>query len=350
MQRTYILEQGAYLAKSGQHLSLFKDKQRLTDIPLEGLRQLILIGYTSLSSGVLTALSQARVETVLLDPRGRFLARLNIDEHKHVQRRQAQYIKMAAPETTLLAAKNIVRGKLRNAARLLARRGQSYDSEELLLAASRIKALSDMVPQRTALDDVRGMEGFGANLYFQAFPHLIRVPGFSFTGRNRRPPLDPVNALLSFVYTLLTSEVLTAIKIAGLDPYLGTLHAIAYGRPSLACDLVEEWRSHLGDRLVLTLLNRHTITPEDFIVRNVSHTDGVDEADLKARRPVQMKPEISRAFVKTYERWMATPITWPDSGEKTTYRGLITRQVQKFLAWLLEEEAEYQPFSWSRVG
>jgi CRISPR-associated protein Cas1 len=194
------------------------------------------------------------------------------------------------------------------------------------------------------------MEGFGANLYFKAFPNLIRATGFDFHGRNRRPPLDPVNALLSFVYTLLMQEVLTAITVAGMDPYLGTLHAPSYGRPSLACDLVEEWRSFLGDRLVLTLINRHVIKPEDFIIRSVAHTDAVDEVDMKAKRPVEMKPEVSRAFVKTYEKWMATSITWPDSGEKTDYRGLITRQVQKFLAWLMDEEADYHPFSWSRVN
>ncbi len=350
MQRTYILEPGAYLARSGKHLNLFKDKQRVAEIPLEGLRQLTLMGYTSISSGVLAALCNARVETVLLDPRGRFLARLIVDEHRHVQRRQAQYLKMTTPETTLNIARKLVAGKLRNGARLMARRGQAFKDQHLLTTATRIKALTGLVAERTSLDDVRGMEGFGATLYFEAFPNLIRVPGFVFRGRNRRPPLDPVNALLSFVYTLLTQEVLTAIKVAGLDPYLGTLHAVAYGRPSLACDLVEEWRSFLGDRLVLTLLNRHAISPDDFITREVPYTDAVDEEDLKSKRPVQMKPEICRAFIKTYEKWMATPVNWPETGEKTTYRGLINRQVQKFHDWLIDEAPEYQPFTWSKVS
>ena len=125
------------------------------------------------------------------------------------------------------------------------------------------------------------MEGAGTRTYYAEFGRLIRNPSFSFNGRNRRPPRDPVNALLSFVYTLLTNDVQSAIKARGLDPYLGTLHEISYGRPSLACDLVEEYRCPLGDRMVLGLINRKMIRPDDFVYKNQPPDNFIDEREMR---------------------------------------------------------------------
>lgn len=349
MQRAYVLEPGAYLRKTGETLTLFREGRPSGEIPLQGLQHLTLIGYASLSGAVLDALIRGRVETVLLSPTGRFRARLMVDEHKHVERRRAQYLRLSNPSRTLDAAKALVRGKLLNAARFLALRGMQHDTRELVQTAARIRGLAESLEALTSLEHVRGAEGHAANLYFQAFPQLLRNQRFTFNGRTRRPPLDPVNALLSFVYTLLTQEVLTQIKVVGLDPYLGALHAVDYGRPSLACDLVEEWRSFLGDRLVLTLINRQALSPEDFIQRHRSVTDAVDETDLKAKRPVEMKPRTCRALLQSYEKWMTTPIKWPDNNENTDHRGLIRRQVKKFDVYLSGKCEKYDPFLWSRV-
>ncbi|QCQ23216.1 CRISPR-associated endonuclease Cas1 [Desulfoglaeba alkanexedens] len=349
MERTYVLEPGAYLRKAGDHLAVTKAGALIAEIPLEGLRQLTLVGAASLSGAVLDVLIQRRIETVLLTPRGRFRARLMVDEHKHVERRRAQYLRLSDPDFVLRTAKAVVAGKLRNAARFLSLRAKAYGDGELGRTAARLKGLSESVASQSDLDLVRGMEGIGGNLYFQVFARLIRVPGFRFEGRNRRPPKDPINALLSFVYTLLTLEVLTAVKVVGLDPYLGALHAVEYGRPSLPCDLVEEWRSFLGDRLVLGLVNRRVIGPDDFVYRKVACIDGVDEEDLKQRRPVEMKPKIARAFLEAYERWMTTRVTLPDTGIGTDYRGLIRHQVWNFCRCLTGERDAYEPFMWSKV-
>ncbi len=349
MERMYVLEPGSTLRKSGRNLRLMKNEALVGEIPLENLEQLVLVGFASLSGAVLDALVRYRVETVLLTPRGKFRARLLVDEHKHVQRRQAQYLRLHDPGTALAVAGSLVRGKVRNSSRLLALRGSHFECRELLQAAAQLKGIADLVSLQTDLDAVRGLEGHAANLYFKAFPLLVRAPGFSFQGRSKRPPLDPVNALLSFVYTLLTQEVLTAVKIAGLDPYLGALHAVEYGRPSLACDLVEEWRNFLGDRLVLGLINRRVIAPDDFVVREVACTDAVDEEDLKEKRPVEMKPRVARAFIQAYEKWMGTRIRCPRTGEHTDYRGLIRRQVRHFSRFLQGEDEAYEPFTWSRV-
>lgn len=350
MERTYVIEQGTMLRKSGHHLAVTRGNETIAEIPLEGLDQLTLVGFTSLTGAVLDVLIRHRIETVLLSPYGQFRGRLMVDEHKHVQRRRGQYVNLSDPAFALKTAKAIVRGKLRNAARFTALRGSRYGLAEVNRIASQIKGLAEIVERQDNLDFIRGLEGRGANLYFEAFPLIIRVAGFEFHGRNRRPPLDPVNALLSFVYTLLTQEVLTSIKVVGLDPYLGCLHTVEYGRPSLACDLVEEWRAFLGDRLVLALINRRVINPDDFVYHPVQCTDGVDEEDLKQRRPVEMKPKIGRAFIEAYEKWMANRIQIPGGREKTDYRGLVRRQVWQFCHYLLGDRDSYEPFVWSEVA
>lgn len=347
MERFYVLEPNTVLRKSGSVLLLMRGTEKLAEIPLEGLEQLVLTGYASLTGSVLDTLIRNRVETVFLTPRGRFRARLLMDEHKHVQRRRAQYLQLSRREVALELARALVRGKLRNSARFLALRGSQYGDADLQAASARIRALGSMVDAVDDLEVLRGIEGQGGALYFKAFPRLIRVEGFVFGGRSRRPPLDAVNALLSFVYTLLTLEVLNAVKIAGLDPHLGSLHDIEYGRPSLACDLVEEWRAFLGDRLVLSLINRRMVQPEDFITRTIENPDGVDEEDLKNKRPVEMKPKTARAFIQAYEAWMATRVPLPGKREKTDHRGLIRFQVRRFLGRLMGETDAYEPYLWS---
>lgn len=349
MERFYVLESNTRLHKSGNHLVVMRGREKLAEIPLEGLEQLTLLGYTSLTGAVLDTLIRNRIETVLVTPRGRYRARLLVDEHKHVQRRQAQYLRISDPGVALNCARAIVRGKLRNGARFLAMRGADYDDTELRSTAARMKALVPLMETATDVDTIRGIEGHGANLYFRAFPRLIRVDGFRFNGRTRRPPLDPVNALLSFVYTLLTLEVLTAVQIVGMDPYLGALHEIDYGRPSLACDLVEEWRTFLGDRLVLSLVNRRIVHPGDFVLRAVENPDGVDEEDLRSKRPVEMKPKTCRAFIQAYEKWMTGQGRLPGKGKKTDYRGLIRYQVSRFLSYLKGDVDHYEPYRWSEV-
>jgi CRISPR-associated protein Cas1 len=165
------------------------------------------------------------------------------------------------------------------------------------------------------------------------FGFLLKGDGFFFTDRNRRPPRDPVNALLSFVYTLFTNEVLNGIKRVGLDPYLGALHEIAPGRPSLACDLVEEWRV-FAERLVLSLINRRAIRSGDFI----------HAADHDNTLPVRMKPAAARALIKAYYRLLDQSLHYPHSGEKTAIRWIIRQQCRRVAESLAPEGKGYQPF------
>jgi len=302
----------------------------------------------SLSGGVLDFLIRKRVETVFMTPTGRFRARLALDEHRHVALRKAQYLHLSDTGFALATAKIMVWGKLENATRLLLLRGRQLGDKSLKAAALRLRAMAAHAKEVENLETLRGVEGSASRAYFEAFPRLILNESFTFSGRNRRPPLDPVNALLSFAYTMLTNEVLSAVKASGLDPYLGTLHEVSYGRPSLACDLVEEYRSFLGDRLVLGLVNKKVIRPDDFIYRRNSPSNFVDEEEMKAKRPVEMKPAVNRAFIAAYEEMMKRSVTYPPLKKKITYRWLIAQQVRSFSRYLEEPEKIYKPFIWER--
>lgn len=346
MEAVYILESGAYIRKDGKTLKIFKDRSVLEEIPADGLKRLMLVGYVSLSSGVLDYLIQNRIETVFVTPTGRFRARIAIDEHRHVALRKAQYIQLNDPTIALACARQIVAGKTENMYRFVLQRARQYNSESLRVSAAKLKALFNNIRTAADLPVLRGMEGLASRFYFEAFPHLIQNPDFTFNGRNRRPPLDPVNAMLSFIYMMLTNEVLSAIKTQGLDPYMGALHEIAYGRPSLACDLVEEYRCFLGDRQVLGLINRKVVRPDDFVFRKNPPAAYADEADMKARRPVEMKPGIAKTFIAAYEAMMNRSIRYPHLDKTVTYRWLITNQVRRFAEFLEDPAQGYPPFVW----
>ncbi len=347
MESIYVLEPGAYLQREANCLKVVKGGQTIDEIPMEGLKRLTLLGYVSLTGGVLDSLITNRVETVFMTPTGRFRARLALDEHSHVQLRIAQYTKLSSPEFALETAKIIVRGKLNNMAQFLQLRSRLYDNGALKIGAAMIRSMHGSIDDVKDMKTLRGLEGTATRTYFEMFPHMIRNPAFQFKGRNKRPPLDPVNALLSFVYTLLTNEVLSAIKATGLDPYLGALHTVDYGRPSLACDLVEEYRSFLGDRLVLGLINRKAVTPEDFVYRKGIPSSFVDDKEMKDKRPVEMKPSISRAFVASYEQMMNRKVSYGPQAKKTTYRLVLLHQARSFGKYLLDpENNRYKPFTW----
>jgi CRISPR-associated protein Cas1 len=345
MESIYIMEPGSYVRREGNALCVVKQGKVMERIPAEGLKRLILVGNVNLTGPVLDFLIHRQVETVFMTQTGRFRARLGIDEHRHVALRKAQYQHLSDPAFAARTARTIVAGKLRNMIRLMLLRGRQYDDEILRTAAAGLKPLSARLKKEEDLERIRGFEGAATRIYFQCFRRLIRNNAFAFNGRNRRPPLDPVNAMLSFVYTLLTNEVASAISACGLDPYMGALHEISYGRPSLACDLVEEYRVLLGDRLVLGLVNRKAIAPEDFILREGKPQAAyVDEAELASRRPVEMRPPVRRAFVGAYEQMMKREINTVQDQGRSTYRRLIMHQVRRFAEYLQNPAQAYAPF------
>lgn len=335
MYALYVLQPGTYIRKDGETLRIYKDGQVIETIPATGLTQLALAGRASISGAVLDYLIRNKIDTVFMTIDGRFRARLLLDDAGHVALRQQQYIRLADPTYALKIASAIVRGKLENQGRMLLRRAGQLNIAELRTPAVQIKALQERLKKAKNIDEVRGVEGYGARLFYSAFGLLIRNDKFTFNGRNRRPPRDPVNGMLSFVYMLFTNEVLNGLKNSGLDPYLGTLHEIASGRPSLACDLVEEWRV-FAERLVLSLINRKAVQPDDFI-----HRKKQDMAE--GALPVEMKPAIAKALISAYHTQLATPLNYAPTDQQTTVRWIIHSQCRRF-AESLQEGTVYQPF------
>ena len=332
-----MVEPGSYLKKSGGALNIIKDKKVIDTIPAQGLQKIVISGYVSLTGAVIDFCINNRIETVFITPRGRFRGRLMIDEHRHVALRQAQYLKLTEEKFCRETMTIIVKGKIENMAAFLLRRTRNIKEDKIRVSAARLKGLSQYLSEPLSKEAIRGVEGAASRIYFMRFNDLIKNSDFAFRTRSRRPPLDPVNAMLSFVYTMLTNEVLSAIKISGLDPYKGSLHEISYGRPSLACDLVEEYRSLIGDRLVLNLINRNMVKLSDFIIRKQVKSSYIDEEDMKRHRPVEMKPYLCRAFIASYEKMMShgTP----------SFRNVIRNQVRQFADYLLDREKSYKTIS-----
>lgn len=183
-------------------------------------------------------------------------------------------------------------------------------------------------------DALLGAEGNAARVYFSAFSDMLaprELPGgtFDFQGRNRRPPKDPVNALLSFVYGLIVRDLVGAITVVGLDPYCGLYHQPRFGRPSLALDLAEEFRPLVGDSVVISVINNEEIQPHHFLVRGGG---------------VALTAEGRRKLIAAYERRMDVEVTHPIFGYKVAYRRLIELQVRLFAGWLMDEIERYEPF------
>ncbi|MGO9665673.1 MAG: CRISPR-associated endonuclease Cas1 [Polyangia bacterium] len=332
MRTVYVTEKGATLRREGALLRLVLRGESLAEISAHDLGQMVLMGNVSLTPGALDLLLERNVDTVFLTHHGRFRARLTGGLSTNVRLRLAQYRCLVDPDLALAAARSIVEAKIANSRTFIQRfRRRHGERDELVYAERALGAARLRTALCSTLDEVRGCEGSAAAAYFRAFGSLIRVPGFSFDGRNRHPPLDPVNALLSLGYTLLANNVEAAIEVVGLDPYLGSLHAPAPGRPSLACDLMEEFRVPAVDALVVAALNRGAIPPEGF-------------EDAGPGEPVVMRKETVRAFVHMFESRMRGPAQPVCPGAAATYRGAIEAQVRRFARYLTSEERPYQPY------
>ncbi len=332
MKTAYITEQGATLRRDGAVLQVWTGKKRRAELLVHDLDQLVLMGNIMVTPAVLDFLIAERVDTVFMSIHGRFRGRLLHEHSKNVRLRLAQYKQLDDAAVALGVAKRIVRGKLLNArAFFLKAARRQGGSEDLAQAASRLLAMAERLEQMASLDQVRGCEGRASAVYFGVFNALLRNPDFSFSGRNRRPPLDPVNVLLSLGYTLLANAVETAVQIVGLDPYLGALHDVAYGRPSLVCDLMEEYRSVIVDPMVVACINQRSFSPEDF--------EGGGDGE-----PVQIRRAAMRWFVELFERRIRGQIFYPPRGQRLTYRQVIEEQVRHFARTLLGTDAAYEPF------
>jgi CRISPR-associated protein Cas1 len=274
LNTVYVTSEGAALRKDGENLVAEVDGAERARVPLHMLASVVAFGPIVVTPALIGACAAAGISLTLLDRNGRFQARIEGPVSGNVLLRRAQYRASERPEPIV---RSMVVGKVANQRSVLMRalrdHGGELDDAAKAAIADAIERMAYILRRvelaDEMLDRLRGSEGEAANLYFSVFDHLVRSPepGMRWTVRSRRPPLDPVNALLSFLYTLLTHDCRSACEAVGLDPAVGFLHRDRPGRPSLALDLMEELRPVLGDRLALSLINRRQLQARDFETR-----------------------------------------------------------------------------------
>ncbi len=330
----YITREGAYLHKERETLLVEQrvdgGREKLMQLPIHSINNIFCFGNILVSPQLMGFCGETGTHLSFFNPHGRFLARVVGKQHGNVLLRRAQYrIADQAPEGI---AKNIVAAKLQASRAVLHRHLRNHGEQpEVLAAKQRIRQNIELVRGTTNLEKIRGLEGDAASQYFGVFNHLITANnrGFSFDNRSRRPPKDPVNAMLSFLYAILGQEVSGALQGVGLDPQVGFLHKERPGRDSLAQDLLEEFRAYLVDRLVLNLINRQQVSESDFVVDAVGG--------------VRMKDDTRRTLLQAWQTKKQEEITHPFLKEKVQLGLLPHIQAMLLARHLRGDLAHYPP-------
>lgn len=334
----YVTTQGAYLAAQGETLVARVDREVKLRVPLHLLEGVVCFGRVSSSPELMARCSERGIGISLLTERGRFLARVQGPVSGNVLLRREQYHRADDTSGSAELARAFVAAKIANSRCVLQRtvrdHGEKTDAAKLQRAIVALARCLSKLDRAQGVGSIRGIEGDAAQIYFGVFDHLIirGEEGFWFEKRSRRPPADPTNALLSFVYTLLVHDVASALEAVGLDPQVGFLHRDRPGRPGLALDLMEEFRPFLADRFVLSLINRRQVRGAGFEQRE---TGGV-----------YMDEGTRKTVLVGYQERKREEIQHPFLGEKTTVGMLVHLQALLLARHLRGDLDGYPPFFW----
>lgn len=301
--------------------------EQLHEFPSLKLEKIVVFGHADIDTSVLTYCLRENVDVVFLSNKGQYFGRLQGPETKNPKVRLAQYKVSSNPKNCLPLACQFIGGKIKNMRVVLQR--QSDGSTPFVMAINRLGELYQAVSSAESLETLRGLEGAASRIYFSVFGKIVG-PRFLFEKRVRRPPTDPINSLLSFGYTLLLYDMFSAVAQAGLDPYLGILHEDKYGRPSIALDMIEEYRPVIVDLVVIMLVNKRMIDPDDFYVND----DGA----------VLIANQARKKFIEQYEKRMNTKVQYKQGArqEQITYRRSMIKQAYKLVRALNGEDV-YRP-------
>ena len=327
MSAVYIKEQGTYVQKSGERIVVTKNSARLLEIPVFQVDNLCLIGNVQISTQALHMLMEKGVDVSYLSYSGKYLGHTAADASRNIFLRFEQYQMYLDEERRLSMARSITENKIRNQLEVIRRHrwdGVDYDWRS---DANQMERYLEKLAKTETPNEILGVEGICSNIYFRSFGQMFHCD-FTFNGRNRRPPRDPVNVILSLAYTLLTKELCNALDAESFEPYLGFLHGIRYGRKSLALDIIEEFRQPVVDRLVILLFNKRMIGKYDF--------------EFPEEDRVMLTEEGFRKFCAEYERWMNGKNSL--SGHPS-FRNLIRSQVKE-LKKAITAHRDYMPFRW----
>lgn len=329
MATVYISTDDAFIGKTDERLRVKAQKETLLDVPLMLVDGVVIFGRATVSPAALMELLERQIPLSFMTGTGRFLGRLEPPVNKNIFVRAAQWRAAEGSDRAVHAVQGFIRGKLKNYRTMLLR-AQRQGTEGLQGGLEQLEHAIAPIPQTLSIDALRGLEGAGSAAYFGCFNGLIRNGDFSFQTRSRRPPTDPVNALLSFGYALLCHDVQGAINIVGFDPYLGYLHTQRYGRPSLALDLMEEFRPLVVDALVLSVLNRKALLPEEFVSEPLS-------------RAVSLSEPGRRKFLRLYEQKKQSKFKHPVLGRQCSYQEAFEIQARLLAKYLMGETEQYPP-------
>lgn len=335
----YITSPDVYLSLDGENIVVKKEEHTSTRLPLHNLENIVCFNYQGVSPALMGACAERNIGLCFLTPGGRFLARISGKTRGNVLLRKKQYQTSEKTDQSLPIARSFLIGKIYNCRKVLERGIRDHkmlvDVNALSKASMFLKETLKALSTCNSTSDLMAFEGSAAKIYFGVFGKLIlqQTEDFQFTDRTRRPPLDNMNALLSFFYTLLTNEVSSALETVGLDPYVGFLHSDRPGRPSLALDLMEELRPVFADRLALTLVNRRQISGKGFT--------------RKESGGVLMDDETRKTVLIAWQERKKEEILHPFLKERIPF-GLIPHIQAMLLARFLRGELDaYPPFFWS---
>jgi CRISPR-associated protein Cas1 len=330
MSSLYLVHQGANVKKEQGRFLIEAPEQETVEIPIQEVERIMIFGHINLSISVIETCLNLKIPVVFLTQLGEYKGHLESGESINLECHKQQFRRREETQFRLTIAQAIVQGKILNSKQLLLRLNRKRKLDEIDQAIKQINSHLDTLENEEKIESLFGHEGNGAAVYFSALGKLIMSEGFSFTSRNRRPPKDPFNSLLSTGYTLLFNNVMSLILAEGLSPYLGNLHQSQEKRPELAMDLMEEFRSPVVDSLVLQLVNKQVLKPIDFTFPNAE--GGVYLTDI-----------AKRIFFKNFEQRLNDKITHPDVQTPVSYRRAIQLQIQRYQRSLLED-VPYQPF------
>ena len=334
----YVTSEDIYLSLDGENILANRAGQTVARYPLHTLQSIITFSYAGASPALMGACAERSISLAFCTPYGKFLARVGGETSGNVLLRRKQYRAADDPAESCEIAKNMVLGKVYNAQHSIERtrrdHGMRIDAEKLAAASDQLKESFASIMECTALDSLRGLEGAAATVYFGVLDEMIlnQKDVFTFHGRSRRPPLDPMNAMLSFAYSLLGHDCAAALESVGLDSYVGFMHRDRPGRSSLALDLMEELRPCMADRFVLTLINNRMIRENDF--------------EYQSTGAVLLNDTGRKTFLKNWQEKKKDTLTHPFLGEKMVWGMVPYLQAMLLARYLRGDLDAYPPFLW----